>query len=84
MGELADSRELIQQLNVLVRGVEQRADRLTEGLRSSLLAVLEQRGALLTAGERDAIEVCVDGNQLQRWLARAIVGQAPELLREQS
>ena len=90
MGELADSRKLIQQLNVLVRGVEQRAedsaqrvDRMTQVLRTSLMAILAQHGRLLTDGEREHIEECADSDQLGQWLARAIAGDAPsELFRK--
>jgi hypothetical protein len=53
---------------------------MTEALRTSLLALLAQRGASLTDEERRQIEECFDGEKLAQWLAAVIAGEAPSQL----
>jgi predicted transposase/invertase (TIGR01784 family) len=51
-----------------------------EGKSESIIAVLESRGMTVSAEERERILACRDGEQLDRWLRRAVqVATAAEL-----
>lgn len=57
---------------LITKGNQGRAEGRAEGVASSILAILEERGIAVSAAQREKILLCSDADRLNRWLWRAV------------